>query len=183
MLPKKDHHMPPKPMTPAMEDYLEAIFTLSEEKRNVRVKDIAGRLGVKMPTVTNMLKILDKQGFIDYEKYEYLELTAKGRGTGEEIKRRHHVIRRFLMDVLKVDPGKADEEACKMDHGISGDTLERLIKFMEFVQTCPRTGPNWLNYFEEFRQHGHQLDRCLERMEKFSHDLKSQLKMVEENSQ
>ena len=62
-----------------MEDYLEAIFTLSEEKRIVRVKDIAQRLGVKMPTVTNMLKTLGQQGFIDYEKYEYLELTKKGR--------------------------------------------------------------------------------------------------------
>jgi DtxR family Mn-dependent transcriptional regulator len=46
-----------KPLTPAMEDYLEAIFNLGKEKRVVRVKDIAKRLGVKMPTVTNMLGI------------------------------------------------------------------------------------------------------------------------------
>ena len=166
-------------LTPAMEDYLEAIFTLSEEKPNVRVKDIAGRLGVKMPTVTSMLKILNKQGFIDYEKYEYIELTAKGRGAGEEIQQRHRVIRRFLIDVLKVDSDKADEEACKMEHGISGDTLDRLIKFMEFVQSCPRTGSNWLSHFNEFREQGRRSDRCLERMEAFSDDLRNQLDMIE----
>jgi len=67
-----------KPLTPAMEDYLEAIFNLSKEKRVVRVKDIAKRLDVKMPTVTSMLKTLSKRELIDYEKYEYLELTKKG---------------------------------------------------------------------------------------------------------
>ena len=52
-----------------MEDYLEAIYNLDKEKRVVRVRDIAKRLGVKMPTVTNMLKTLSKKGMIDYEKY------------------------------------------------------------------------------------------------------------------
>jgi DtxR family Mn-dependent transcriptional regulator len=50
-----------KPLTPAMEDYLEAIFNLGKEKRVVRVKDIAKRLGVKMPTVTSMLNTLSKR--------------------------------------------------------------------------------------------------------------------------
>ena len=148
--------MDQKPLTPAMEDYLEAIFTLSEEKRNVRVKDIAGKLGVKMPTVTNMLKILSQQGFIDYEKYEYLELTAKGRDTGEEVQKRHRVIRRFLIDVLKVDSDKADEEACKMEHGISPTTLDRFIDFMEFVQARSGTGSSWLENFDEYRLHGYK---------------------------
>ena len=67
-----------KPLTPAMENYLEAIFNLGKEKRVVRVKDIAKRLGVKMPTVTNMLKTLSGRGLIEYEKYEYLELTKNG---------------------------------------------------------------------------------------------------------
>ena len=78
-----------KPLTPTMEDYLEAIYNLGNEKRVVRVKDIAKRLEVKMPTVTNMLKSLSKEGLIDYEKYEYLELTDKGVDVGKEIHRRH----------------------------------------------------------------------------------------------
>ena len=58
------------PITPTMEDYLEAIFNLSKEKGAIRVRDIARKLDVKMPTVTNMLKTLSEGGLIDYEKYE-----------------------------------------------------------------------------------------------------------------
>ncbi|MBW2643899.1 MAG: metal-dependent transcriptional regulator, partial [Deltaproteobacteria bacterium] len=72
-----------KPLTPAMEDYLEAIFNLDREKRVVRVRDIAKRLGVRMPTVTSMLKTLSKRELVDYEKYEYLELTDNGRAIGK----------------------------------------------------------------------------------------------------
>jgi len=72
-----------------MENYLEAIFNLAKEKRVVRVRDIAKRLGVKMPTVSNMLKTLSDKGLIDYEKYEYLELTGKGSGIGSDIDQRH----------------------------------------------------------------------------------------------
>jgi DtxR family Mn-dependent transcriptional regulator len=143
------------------------------------VKDIAKRLGVKMPTVTSMLKILGQHGFVDYEKYEYLDLTEKGKTAGEGIYHRHHVIRQFLIEVLKVDPNIADEEACKMEHGISSDTLDRLAKFMEFVQSCPRVGSNLFNYFEGFRERSKEPDRCLERMDALSDGSRGQIEAKE----
>ena len=112
---KTDSH---KLLTPAMEDYLEAIFNLSREKRVVRVKDIAKRLGVKMPTVTSMLKTLSERGLVDYEKYEYLELTQKGSAVGEEIDRRHHVLGSFLTNILRIDFEKVHEEVYKEVYGI-----------------------------------------------------------------
>ena len=60
--------MPEPALTPTMEDYLEAIYNISQGKRVVRVKNIAKEVGVKMPTVTNMLKSLSQKGFIDYER-------------------------------------------------------------------------------------------------------------------
>ena len=66
------------PITPTMEDCLEALYNLSKEKSAVRVKDIANNLDVKMPTVNNMLKTPSKKGLIDYEKYVYLALTETG---------------------------------------------------------------------------------------------------------
>jgi DtxR family Mn-dependent transcriptional regulator len=120
-----------KPLTPAMEDYLEAIFSLDKDKKVVRVKDIAKRLGVKMPTVTSMLKTLRDRNLVAYEKYEYVELTEEGADVGREIDRRHRVLRRFLTEVLKVKPAQADEEACKMEHAFSKETLDKLIDFME----------------------------------------------------
>ena len=169
-----------KPLTPAMEDYLEAIFNLGKEKRVVRVKDIANRLGVKMPTVTNMLKTLSKRELIDYEKYEYLELTKKGLDVGKEIHRRHHILRSFLTDILNIDFKKADEEACKMEHAISASTLDRFIEFMEFIQFCPRVGLEWLKYFDEYRLHGQEPDKCLARMKEFAKGFRVRIKTMKE---
>ena len=168
-----------KPLTPAMEDYLEAIFNLGKEKRIVRVKDIAKRLGVKMPTVTSMLKTLSNRKLIDYEKYEYLELTKKGFEVGKEIHRRHHILRTFLTDILNVDFEKADEEACKMEHAVSTSTLDRFIEFMEFIQFCPRVGLEWLKYFDEYRLYGQDPDKCLSRMKEFAGGFKDRIKTME----
>ena len=168
-----------KAMTPTMENYLEAIFNLGKEKRVVRVKDIARRLGVKMPTVTNMLKTLSARELIEYEKYEYLELTKKGAAVGEEIDRRHQVLRSFLTDILGIDLEKADEEACKMEHAVGASTMDRFVEFMEFIQSCPRTGENWLERFEEFRVHGRDTDKCLEHMKVFSNGFGARIKDME----
>lgn len=168
-----------KPLTPAMEDYLEAIFDLSKEKRVVRVKDIAKRLDVKMPTVTSMLKSLSKREQIDYEKYEFIELTKKGHRVGKEIRRRHSVLRGFLTNILKISPETADEEACKLEHGVSPSTLDRLVEFMEFVQTCPRAGSTWLENFDEYRRHGRDPDKCTDRMKKFSNEFKDKIDTLE----
>ncbi|MDY6972994.1 MAG: metal-dependent transcriptional regulator [Thermodesulfobacteriota bacterium] len=171
--------MAQKALTPTMEDYLEAIYSISMERRVVRVKNIARRVGVKMPTVTNMLKTLSQQGLIDYEKHEFLELTPKGRKVGKEIDRRHHIIRSFLKDILKIEPVLADEEACKIEHGMSTETLNRLTQFIDFIQTCPRTGPNWLEFFDEYRLEGPDERKCLARMEDCLKDLKGQIKRLE----
>jgi len=169
----------PKPLTPTMENYLEAIYNLDHEKRVVRVKDIAKRLGVKMPTVTNMLKTLHERGLVNYERYEYLELTKEGADVGEEIDRRHHILRDFLTDILGIDFNKADEEACSMEHAIGPATMDRLVAFMEFIQSCPRTAENWLDRFEEFRTHGRNRARCLVQMKAFADELEDKVKDLE----
>ena len=169
----------PKPLTPTMEDYLEAIFNLGREKRAVRVKDIAKRLGVKMPTVTNMLKTLSERELIEYEKYEYLELTKRGSDVGEEINRRHHVLRSFLTDILGINLVRADEEACKMEHAVGAGTMDRFVEFMEFIQSCPRTGENWLERFEELRVHGRDREKCMEHMKEFANGFGIRIKDME----
>lgn len=150
----------PKPLTSVMEDYLEAIFDLDREKKVVRVRDIAGKLDVKMPTVTSMLKTLSGRGMVHYEKYEYVELTARGSKVGREIHRRHEALYRFLRDILNVPPKTADDEACKMEHALSGGTLERLTKFMAFIQQCSQNGESWLRMFETFKKTGNIPTEC-----------------------
>jgi DtxR family transcriptional regulator, Mn-dependent transcriptional regulator len=149
-----------KALTSTMEDYLEAIFDLDKDKRVVRVKDIARRLDVKMPTVTSMLRNLNDRGLVHYEKYEYVELTDKGAGVGREMRRRHQVFFKFLTEVLKIAPKTADEEACKMEHTLSAETLESLTDFMQFIHDCPRAGDSWLSYFDSFRRQGLRPGQC-----------------------
>ncbi len=149
-----------KPLTSVMEDYLEAIVELDEYKKVVRVKDIAKRMDVKMPSVSSMLKTLNDRGLVNYEKYEYVELTKSGADIGKEMQRRHEILNQFLADILKIEPGVADTEACKMEHALSAETLDRLTTFMAFIQACPQTGKSWLRYFEEFLQNGRKPDEC-----------------------
>ncbi|MBW1714928.1 MAG: metal-dependent transcriptional regulator [Deltaproteobacteria bacterium] len=166
-------------LTPTMEDYLEAIYNLSQEKKVVRVKDIAKRLGVKMPTVTSMLKSLGERGMIDHEKYEYLELTGKGSDIGSEIDQRHQTLKAFLTDILKIDHDQADSDACKMEHAVSPATLESIVEFMAFIENCPRGGNDWLELFNEYRKHGAPRDKCLERMKRFAHEYDAKIKDME----
>ena len=140
-----------KPLTTVMEDYLEAIFDLDQKKKVVRVKDIAQEMDVKMPTVSSMLKTLSEKGLVNYAKYEYIELTEDGVRVGRAMRRRHEALQAFLTEILKVEPRNANEEACKMEHALSSETLNRLIDFLAFVRTSPKAGKRWLRYFQEFR--------------------------------
>ncbi len=162
-----------KPLTPVMEDYLEAIFDLARQKKVVRVKDIANRLDVKMPTVTSMLKTLGKRGLVNYEKYEYVELTGEGLTIGREMRRRHGLLYKFLTDILKIDSEVADTEACKMEHTLSQTTLESLTDFMAFIQECPRAGESWLKNFEEYRIHGYKPEKCRVNSDIFASELQN----------
>ncbi len=164
-----------KPLTPAMEDYLEAIFELDQEKKVVRVKDIAKRLNVRMPTVTSMLKTLSKRNFVHYEKYEYVELTVEGSDVGREMHRRHEILFQFLTEILKIETDVADEEACKMEHTLSEATLASLTDFMAFIQECPRAGESWLQNFEEYRIHGYKPEKCKSQSNGFTCELRERI--------
>jgi DtxR family Mn-dependent transcriptional regulator len=158
-----------------MEDYLEAIFDLSQDKKFVRVKDIAKRLDVKMPTVTSMLKTLSGRGLVHYEKYEYVELTDDGTVVGKDMRHRHDILLQFLTEILKIDYDTANEDACKMEHALSTATLDSLTDFMTFIQACPRAGESWITHFEEFRREGRSPEKCQARINEFSSDLKDQV--------
>jgi DtxR family Mn-dependent transcriptional regulator len=146
-----------KALTSVTEDYLEAIYNLNREKRVVHVKDIATRLAVKMPTVSSMLKTLHGNGLVKYKKYECVELTKIGADVGQQVRRRHRTLLKFLTEILKIEFIVADEEACKMEHALSIATLDNLADFMAFVQACPTLGESWCNYFKDCREHDRDL--------------------------
>ena len=120
-----------KRLTSANEDYLEAIYLLGGATGAVRSVDLATRLEVSKASVNNAVKNLKEVGFIEQPHYGDITLTEIGVEYAAKILDRHHVLYHFLLDVLGVEPQIAAYEACKMEHAISDDTLERLTAHLK----------------------------------------------------
>lgn len=120
-------------LTSNMEDYLEAIAFCANQEGIARVSDIRDMLGVKTPSVTGAMKALAEEGFVLHEPYGGIKLTAKGRRTAEEVKKRHAIFKRFLEQVLKVNPKTAEDDACKMEHAVSKETMEKLHAYLHQI--------------------------------------------------
>ncbi|MBI4963826.1 MAG: metal-dependent transcriptional regulator [Desulfomonile tiedjei] len=135
---------PAAPLSSAMEDYLEAIYHLEQERRIARVRDIANRLGVKMSSVSSALKILGSRGLIQYDPHQFITLTDRGIKKAEEIVRKHEVLKRFLVGVLQIEPEVAEDNACRLEHHLDPEVMEKLVRFVEFMEMCPVDQTRWL---------------------------------------
>ncbi|HDN74207.1 iron-dependent repressor [Archaeoglobales archaeon ex4484_92] len=145
------------------EDYVEAIYKLSERKNFVRVKDICEALHVKPATVSEMLKKLSDEGYVIYRKRAYVELTDKGKELAKFVQRRRETIIKFLR-LIGVSSSVAEKDACIIEHILHSETLECLRSFVNFVEKSPTSSPVWLNHFMEFKKSGkHPCERrkCL----------------------
>lgn len=120
-----------KRLSANMEDYLEAISLACNEEGIARVTDVRDLLGVKTPSVTGALKILAEGGYLTHEPYKGVQLTPKGRLAAEDVKERHAVLSQFLKEVIGVSPKTANIDACKMEHTISRETLNKLHEFLK----------------------------------------------------
>jgi DtxR family Mn-dependent transcriptional regulator len=131
-------------LSSSLEDYLEAIFHIVAEKSAARAKDIADRLRVKASSVTGALRALAERGLVHYAPYDVITLTEKGRRAARGIVRRHSALRDFLVKVLGVGKREAETAACGMEHAVSGPILDRLVRFVEIMESCPRCGAEWI---------------------------------------
>lgn len=129
----------------ATEDYLETINSLINEKGYAASIDIAERMKVSKPTVTSIVKKLDNEGFLIHQKYRGLALTQKGRKLAQEMHRKHELIAQFLM-LFGVDYRIALEDAEMIEHGLHGDTIQKLGSFTEYVLSHPDTIEAYRSY-------------------------------------
>ena len=121
-------------LTPNMENYLEVIFDLqSEGQASVRVRDIASRKGVKMPSVSAALKRLKEFDLIEHDRYEQIFLTEKGKIYAAKLARFHAALKRFFTEFLKVRPEIAERDACLVEHQLSTETLRAFVDFLSRV--------------------------------------------------
>jgi Mn-dependent DtxR family transcriptional regulator len=117
-------------MTESQEDYLKTIGFLSDEGK-VRVTDIARRLNVSKPSVVVALKLLEEKSLINHEKYGRVLLTEKGKSLAAEIRERHELLKNFLRLNINVSEANAEKDACRMEHILSEETFELIIKIVK----------------------------------------------------
>lgn len=147
-------------LSASLEDYIEAIYHIIEEKLVARSKEIAARLGVSRASVTEALRALSKKGLINYAPYEAITLTDEGKLVAEDVIFRHEALKRFFIEVLAIDSNVAEEGACKIEHAAPPEIIARMISFTEFMQVCPRGGDDLIKGFAEYYQNGKQLENC-----------------------
>ena len=147
-------------LTASQEDYLEAIYHISAKKMAARAKDIAERLGVRGSSVTGALRSLGSLGLINYAPYDLITLTEEGKVVAAEIVRRHSALERFLVNVLGIDEKEADEAACKMEHAVPKPIIDRLVKYSEYVEKCPKGGVSWESGFGYYCKQGCTTEDC-----------------------
>ncbi|NLB65291.1 MAG: DtxR family transcriptional regulator [Lentisphaerae bacterium] len=137
-----------------VEDYLEAILQLSETPQGARTGEIARLMDVQPSTVSTALKSLNEQGLVDYTPYDAVTLTPDGRRVAEEIAGRHVALRRFLMEVLGLDPEDAEPVACGMEHDATPLVAERMTLLADFFRQHPGMMAKWLVARQEARGNG-----------------------------
>jgi Mn-dependent DtxR family transcriptional regulator len=122
--------------TPSMEDYLERIYKLIDEKGYARVSDIAEGLQVHPSSVTKMIQKLDKDHYLVYEKYRGLILTPKGKKMGKRLMERHRLLEDFL-NVIGVQEVNIYGDVEGIEHHLSWDSITCIETLLEFFRRNP----------------------------------------------
>jgi len=122
------------------EEYLETIYGITEVADSAKTSEIAEKLGVKPASVTEMLKKLASEGYINYKPYHGSSLTKKGLAYGKKIKRKHRLLERFLYDFLGIRKSRVHEQACQMEHTLSDEAANALDRVLGYPNECPDDG-------------------------------------------
>lgn len=117
-------------LTFTMENYLEAIYELSQDGKGARLSDIAGRLEVTKTSTNSAMATLAERGLITNEKYREIYLTAAGLELAAFTSKKHQTLKQFLIEVLGVKKTIADEDACAIEHVISNDSILAMQKYL-----------------------------------------------------
>ncbi len=122
-------------LSESLENYLETIYHIVNAKGASRAKDIAVALQVNNSSVTEALKTLSAKGLVNYKRYDLITLTDEGKVHAQIIVNRHEALERFLTQVLGLEDDKADAVACRIEHIVDEDIIEKLNKLTEYLTT------------------------------------------------
>jgi DtxR family Mn-dependent transcriptional regulator len=124
----------------SVEDYVKAIWEVAGSGA-ASTKDVAARLSIAPPSVTNMFVRLQEMGLVEYERYRGASLTGRGREEALRLVRRHRLIETFLLEHLGYSWREVHEEAERLEHAVSDEFTERLAEFLSHPDQDPHGDP------------------------------------------
>jgi len=126
------------------EDYIRAVYLISQRKGEARSKDLALYLGVSKNTVSAMLSRLRSQGYVSYQNYGPIALSAKGTQVAKKLTEKHRLIELFLTTVLSRDPKDVHHEAGLLEHDFSAKSLAAMKRVLGNPTLDPHGNPIYL---------------------------------------
>ena len=150
----KAYYIPVSPLSKyetVIEEYLEIVAGLLTDNPVARIKDIACARGVTLPTASSAVEKLRQLGLVHHRAYSYVTLTEEGQKLAERLETSHQALKELLVKVLNVPESIAEEDACKMEHQISPQTLNAMENLTRFLAKCPRAETEWLKIYRQCR--------------------------------
>jgi len=116
--------------TRAQQDYLKSLYLLSGDERPVPTSELAQRLGISSPSVSEMVTRLSAQGLVEHDRYRGQQLTREGRKVALELVRHHRLLEMFLVQVLGYSWDEVHDEAERLEHVISERMEQRIFELL-----------------------------------------------------
>ena len=120
-----------------IEEYLEVLYRNGSNKEQVSTTTLSKELGIAPGSVTQMLKKLESLGYIVYTPYRGATLTDEGMKIAQKITRKHRILEKFLLDILKVKEENIHDQACEMEHTLSDEAERALCTMLHHPDLCP----------------------------------------------
>ena len=143
-------------LTQSLQKYLIAIYELVLVNAACRVKDVSAKMSVGMASASEAVKALAKKGYVNYEPYGIITITAKGKNTVDKINVRRSIVSDFLQKVLMID------EICtnNLEYYVPEKVLMQLVSYISFMNKCSCAKPKWKKSFEDFAKNGEMPSNC-----------------------
>lgn len=136
-------------LSASLEDYLEVIYNSIKYNESVKAVDIARELNVSRASVTEALNKLSDKGLINYGRYQTITITDMGSQIAEDVVNRHSSLSSFFENVLGASRKEAEENACRIEHIISAELLDRIESYVRYSQKNPNVSDDFKKYYLE----------------------------------
>lgn len=136
-----DEHKTQRAFSESVEEYLEGILRLQKEVDRVSTGEIATYMCVSPGSVTTMIKKMAELGLVEHTPYQGIRLLSLGEKVAKQLTRAHRILERFLVDTLELPWNDVHELACKLEHYISEDIIDRIDRKLGHPSVCPHGNP------------------------------------------